>query len=189
MSSINDRTRLPRPLRDETYTAVISEALREMGADALTVVRSVEDQLTPATATWGLAAWEEITGITPGVSATLEERRAAVIAQLCSRGTTNAAAIERLAQSLTGYGAAVTENFKDYSFSLTFLGEENGFVAMDLTLLYSSVEIIKPAHLKFIVNHVTWDSLEAVNMTWEQLEQQFETWADLEAAVPVKKRG
>lgn len=189
MSSINDRTRLPRPLRDETYTAVISETLREMGADALTIVRSVEDQLTPATATWGLAAWEEITGITPGVSATLEERRAAVIAQLCSRGTTNAAAIERLAQSLTGYGAAVTENFKDYSFSLTFLGEENGFVAMDLTLLYSSVEIIKPAHLKFIVNHVTWDSLEAVNMTWEQLEQQFETWADLEAAVPVKKRG
>ena len=88
-----------------------------MGADALTIVRSVEDQLTPATATWGLAAWEEITGITPGVSATLEERRAAVIAQLCSRGTTNAAAIERLAQSLTGYGAAVTENFKDYSFS------------------------------------------------------------------------
>lgn len=188
MSNVNDRTRLPTPLRDEPYTAAVAETLRDIGADAAAVVRTVYDQLTPATATWGLPAWERITGIVPGAAATMEERRAAVIAQLCSRGTSNAAAIERLAQSLTGYGAAVTENFKDYSFSLTFLGEDNGFVALDLTLLYSSVEIIKPAHLQFMVKHVTWESLEAANMTWERLEQQFHTWEDLEAAVPVQKR-
>ena len=188
MSNVNDRTRLPRPLRDEPYTAAIAEATRAMGTDAVAVVQTVYDQLTPATATWGLPAWEEITGITPAASATVEERRAAVIAQLCSRGTTNAAAIERLAVSLTGYGAAVTENFKDYSFSLAFLGKENGFVVMDLSLLYTSVEVIKPAHLRFIVNHVTWEALEAVNMTWAQLEQQFPSWEVLETTIPVRKR-
>lgn len=189
MNNLNDRTRLPSPLRDEPYTAAIAGALGELGADALSIVRSVYEQLSPKTATWGLSAWEEITGILPAAGSTLEERRAAVVAQLRSRGTTNAEAIERLAASLTGYGAEVVENFGDYSFALTFLGEENGFVAMDLTLLYASVETIKPAHLRFNVHYVTWEDLEAVSMTWGELEEQFATWADLEAAVPVKKRG
>ena len=189
MGNLNDRTRLPSPLRDEPYTAAIAGALGELGADALSIVRSVYEQLSPKTATWGLPAWEEITGILPAAGSTLEERRAAVVAQLCSRGTTNADAIERLAASLTGYGATVVEDYSDYSFELTFLGEEDGFVAIDLTLLYTSVETIKPAHLQFKVHHVTWADIEAGNMTWEMLEDQFETWADLEAAVPVKKRG
>ena len=188
MSNLNDRTKLPQPLRDEPYTEAIAEGLRGLGEDALAAVRSVYDQLSPQTATWGLARWEEITGIVPTAGQTLEERRAAVVAQLCSRGTTNAEAIERLAQSLTGYGATVVEDYDDYSFELTFLGEEEGFVAIDLTLLYASVETIKPAHLQFKVHHVTWADIEAGSMTWEMLEDQFETWADLEAAVPVKAR-
>ena len=178
MSNLNDRTKLPSPLRDEPYTEAIAEGLRGLGEDALAAVRSVYDQLSPQTATWGLARWEEITGIVP----------TAVVAQLCSRGTTNAEAIERLAQSLTGYGATVVEDYDDYSFELTFLGDEDGFVAIDLTLLYASVETIKPAHLQFKVHHVTWADIEAGSMTWEMLEDQFETWADLEAAVPVKAR-
>ena len=117
MNNLNDRTRLPSPLRDEPYTAAIAGALGELGADALSIVRSVYEQLSPKTATWGLSAWEEITGILPAAGSTLEERRAAVVAQLCSRGTTNAEAIERLAASLTGYGAEVVENFGDYSFA------------------------------------------------------------------------
>lgn len=90
MNNLNDRTRLPSPLRDEPYTAAIAGALGELGADALSIVRSVYEQLSPKTATWGLSAWEEITGILPAAGSTLEERRAAVVAQLCSRGTTNA---------------------------------------------------------------------------------------------------
>lgn len=186
MDQRNDREVLPLPLGEEPVTAAVSGALQALGADALEVVRSVAEQLTPATATWGIGAWEELTGVTPGRGTPLEERRAAVLAQLCSRGTTNAGAIERLAASLTGYGAAVEENFRDYSFSLTFLDDEPGFVALDLTLLYRAVEVIKPAHLRFIVNHVYWEDLSA--LTWAQLEAQFPTWADLEAAVPVKRR-
>lgn len=185
MDNQNDRESLPLPLGSDPITAAISGSLRALGADALDVVQSVAEQLSPATATWGIGAWEEITGVA-AKDAPLADRRAAVLAQLCSRGTTNAGAIERLAASLTGYGAAVEENFGNYSFSLTLLGDAPGFVALDLTLLYRAVEVIKPAHLRFIVNHVYWEDLAV--LTWAQLEAQFQTWADLEAAVPVKLR-
>ncbi len=186
MNERNDREALPLPLGLEPITAAVSDSLRALGEDALGVVQSVTEQLSPATATWGIGAWEALTGITPPKGASIEDRRAAILAQLCSRGTTNAAAIERLAVSLTGYGAAVEENFGNYSFSLTFLGDAPGFAALDLTLLYRAVEVIKPAHLRFIVNHVRWEDLAA--LTWAQLEARFPTWADLEAAVPVKGR-
>ena len=45
MSNLNDRTKLPSPLRDEPYTEAIAEGLRGLGEDALAAVRSVYDQL------------------------------------------------------------------------------------------------------------------------------------------------
>ena len=142
----------------------------------------VRSKLCAPTATWGLAEWERLVGITPAANQTLEQRRSAVVAKLCSTGTTNAEMIRALAEALTGYGAKVTENFGDYSFSLRFYGEEDGFIAIDADLLMSTVEEVKPAHLRFIVEKIKWGDLETAGMTWAAMEERFPTWADFDRA-------
>ena len=51
---------------------------------------------------------------------------------------------------------------------------------MDARLLRDSVELVKPSHLQFIINPITWGDLEVAGLTWAQMEEQFPTWADFE---------
>lgn len=104
------------------------------------------------------------------------------MAQLCAGGTANAALIESMARALTGYGAKVTENFAEYTFSLRFYGEQAGFIRINAQQLRDAVELIKPAHLEFIISPITWGDLEAAGLTWAEMEAQFPTWGDIEAA-------
>lgn len=176
------RERLPLRLREGPYTAAVSGAMAGLSQQLLEAAYGVADQFAVSTATWGLPAWEELVGITPGAGADLEERRMAVVSKLCSSGTANAEMIRRLAQSLTGYQAEVTENFGDYSFSLRFYGEEAGFIHVDLDLLDATVEEIKPAHLRLVVEKITWGDLEHAGLSWAQLEERFPSWEALENA-------
>ena len=45
-----------------------------------------------------------------------------------------------------------------------------------------TVEEIKPAHLRFVIEAITWADIEAAEMTWAMLEEQFDSWAALESA-------
>ena len=181
-ADLNQLERLPGRLRKSPYTVGVSEPMTEMGMAYWQATLNVADQFFVPTATWGLKEWERLVGITPAVGQTLADRRSTVIAKLCSTGTTNAAMIRALAEALTGYGAKVTENFGEYSFSLRFFGETAGFITIDAELLMRTVEEIKPAHLRFVIEPITWADLEAAALTWEQLEAQFDSWAALESA-------
>ena len=181
-SELNPLERLPNRLRTSPYTVAVSEPLTEAAMAYFEATLNVADQFFVPTATWGLTEWERLVGITPAAGASLADRRREVIAKLCSTGTTNAEMIRSLAEALTGYGAKVTENFGDYSFSLRFFGETAGFINIDADLLMRTVEEIKPAHLRFVIEPITWADLEAAALTWEQLEAQFESWAALESA-------
>lgn len=181
-ADLNQLERLPNRLRKSPYTVGVSEPMTEVAMGYWQATLNVADQFFVPTATWGLTEWERLVGISPAAGQTLADRRSAVIAKLCSTGTTNAAMIRALAEALTGYGAKVTENFGEYSFSLRFFGETAGFINIDADLLMRTVEEIKPAHLKFIIEPITWADLEAAALTWEQLEAQFESWAALESA-------
>ena len=77
---------------------------------------------------------------------------------------------------------AVTENFAEYTFSLRFFGDQAGFIRIDAKLLRESVELVKPAHLEFIINPITWGDLESAGLTWAEMEAQFKTWGDIEMA-------
>ena len=78
-------------------------------------------------------------------------------------------------------------NGGDYSFTLEFLGGEDGFFEMDLSQLRDAVELIKPAHLRFLIAGMTWQRLEAMAMTWQALEELEMTWRRMEAAAPIVK--
>ena len=188
-ADLNLLERLPNRLRKSPYTVGVSEPMTELGMAYWQATLHVADQFFVPTATWGLTEWERLVGITPAAGQSLADRRREVIAKLCSTGTTNAEMIRALAEALTGYGAKVTENFGEYSFSLRFYGETAGFINIDADLLMRTVEEIKPAHLRFVIEPITWADLEAAALTWEQLEAQFESWAALESAVYCHKEG
>ena len=181
-SDLHPLERLPNRLRKSPYTVGVSESMTEVAMEYWEATLNVADQFFVPTATWGLAEWERLVGLTAAAGATLESRRSAVIAKLCSTGTTNAEMIRALAEALTGYGARVTENFGEYSFSLRFYGEEDGFINIDADLLMRTVEEVKPAHLRFVIEAITWADIEAAEMTWAMLEEQFDSWAALESA-------
>lgn len=71
------------------------------------------------------------------------------------------------------------------SFTLEFLGETDDLVELDLSSLTDSVNLISPAHLRFIIAGLTWERFEAVNMTWQKLEDMNMTWERLEESVPI----
>lgn len=175
--------RLPARLLADPWTAGISEAMAAVGEALFEAACGLVLEFSAATATeTGIAEWERLTGLTPARGATLEQRRSAVIAQLCAGGTTNAALVESMARAITGYDAKVTENFADYTFSLRFYGQTAGFIAVDDAALAAAVELVKPAHLRFVIQPVTWEDIEDAALTWAQLEETFDSWAELETS-------
>lgn len=175
--------RLPERLRMDPFTAGLSEVMAEMAQELFLAVCALPQEFSAAAAgAAGLREWERLTGLQPAAEASLEERRAAVMAQLSAGGTANAALIESMARSMTGYTAKVTENFPAYAFSLRFYGETAGFMRLDVEQLRQAVELVKPAHLEFVIEPVTWADIHAAGLTWAQLEEQFPSWAALESA-------
>ena len=180
---------LPQRLRDSPETEAVSEAMAEQTQELLEAFLALHLEFYAHTAgEAGLRAWEALTGLQPAAGATLEERRAAVVAQLCAGGTTNAALIASMARAMTGYEAEVTENFGAYTFSLRFYGDEDKFIQIDTQRLRQAVELIKPAHLEFIIEPITWADIEAAGLTWAGLEAQFPSWAALEGSFFCHKR-
>lgn len=173
--------RLPRRLRDSPYTAGVSDPAAELSQELLEAARGLYLEFYVPTATGaGLEAWERLTGRTPAPGATLEERRQAVLSQLRAGGTATPERIRALAKALTGYDVEITEQFSAYTFFLRFYGDQPGLIQVDAKLLRDAVELVKPAHLKFVISPVTWGDLEEMGLTWAGMEARFPTWAAFE---------
>jgi hypothetical protein len=182
MLELDLREQLPDHLLADPVTVAVSDAMTELGLEARDAVYSLAEQFSVVTATWALPEWERLVGITPGEGDSVEQRRTAIIAKLCSTGTTNAEMVRALAESITGYRAKVVEDASKYEFTLRFLGESDGFIQVDAALIRSTVELIKPAHLRFVIAQITWGDLESVWLTWEAMEAQFPTWGAISEA-------
>lgn len=164
MNNLNDRERLPDFLLADPITFAVSDALYQMGLEAFELVQSAMKQFSPATATWGLGAWERITGQTGNTTKPLETRRAMVITQLVSRGTANAKAIERVVTALTGYAARVNELPTEYAFLIEFIEATTGITANDKYQVLAAIDTIKPAHLKVIYYLMVMDIHESMTV-------------------------
>lgn len=181
-----DREKVPVRYRTDPRTAALLDALGEQGADLAALVDELILQLFPTTATWGLALWEQQLGLTVSEGQSLDERRAAINAKRAASGNTTQAAISALVKSVTGYACKVTVN-GDYSFSIRFYGDREGFIHPDLDALRAALEIAKPAHLAAVIQPVTWKDIEDAKLTWAQLEAEFSSWKELESAVYCRK--
>ena len=168
--------RVPAYHYDCDQSRVILEELTDASLAAREAIYDFVAQFWVASATWGLGLWEELVGIKTDRSLDLAARRRAVVTKLCGSGTCNADMVAQIARQLTGCAAEVVEHPAEYTFSLRFVGEKAGVIAVDKQEIIDTVEAIKPAHLKFIIEAIKWSNLEDQRMTWNQVEALFPTW-------------
>ena len=181
---MENREKVPVRYRKNAQTAALLDTLGLAAQQMAELVEDVKKQFFIETATWSLPLWEYQVGITPPANATETSRRNAIKAHLLAGGNTNADTVRDMATAMTGYAARVIMN-DDYSFTLEFLGETDDLVELELSSLTDSVNLISPAHLRFIIAGLTWERFEAVNMTWQKLEDMNMTWERLEKSVPI----
>lgn len=119
-------------------------------------------QNLPSTATWSMALWAQIYGVTGEDNDAI---LAAILDKMTSRLTCTPALIKQYALSLTGEEVSIEEDFANYSFTITFigcLGEPDGIDAFK-----SRLATIVPAHLTYEIaySYNSWDDAAAI--TWE----------------------
>lgn len=181
--------RVPEYHEESPESRTIIAALSDGALAARDAAEDAGAQMRVSTATWGLALWEELTGIETDETRSDEERRTAITARLCGSGTCNAEMIARIARMVTGYEGVVIEQTDQYRFSLSFVGDRLEFAEFDLDAIRAAVEEVKPAHLEFVISRITWGDLDSAGLTWAELEEVMECWGDFDTKTIVKKRG
>lgn len=133
--------------------------------------------LTPATATWGLAFWEQELGLKTDTSKTYEERREIILSRLRGMGTVGKDVIKRAAEAFSGGDVDVIEYPAEYRFVVKFVGIRG--IPKNMASFIEMIEDLKPAHLAYSFEYTFtwWDLLkeltwaQAGTMTWSQLKE------------------
>lgn len=186
--SIDKRARLPDYQYTQPESKAILDTLESADQKDAALVEDFLAQLFISTTTWALPLWEKKYGIPADDSQSIQARRDAVKSRMIASGSTSKDTVESIATALTGYETKVTENFSDYSFSLEFLSEKPGFADIDVTKLREVIERIKPAHLRFIINGITWSDMETQGLSWAYFADNPTTWGEFEAKFPLHKK-
>lgn len=178
------REQVPVRYRQNAQTAALLDTLGLTADELAVLVEDVKAQFFVDTATWALPLWEAQVGISAKPGTSDDARRAAIRTHLVASGSTNEEMVSGIATAMTGYAAEVQTN-NDYSFTLRFRGATTELVQLDRSSLADAIELIKPAHLRFIISGLTWYALESVGMTWQQIEDAEYTWDQFEGLTPV----
>lgn len=159
--------------------AALQAALQAAIHTLWTAREELEAQLDPATATWGLSAWEGALRI-PSGTASPAVRRAAVLQRLQSRLPATADRIAAMASEVFGGLVSVEENPAEYS-AVVRSNEAYG-VPEGLDALTAQLKPLFPAHISWTygIRHNTWAETMAAYPTWGDIEGI--TWANLKAA-------
>ena len=118
----------------EVAVAELWEAAQETAAQCFAVL-----------ATWSLDMWEAYLALPSGSGVSDSVRRERIVSKLRGAGVSTRELVERVAESYYNGNVDVTEQFGDYTFTVTFTstrGQPPG-----LSQLQAAIEDVKPAHL------------------------------------------
>jgi len=145
----------PSGQRMITYIAPIYGESRVMQAlfqvsglevdDLRSWAEDLSDQITPATATWGLKYWEQLLGIAVDEEKPIEQRREYIASRIRSQGTPTRKLIEDAAAAFTGGTISVTNSATPYTVKIQFIDDIGTPPNMDDFRAF--VDNVMPAHL------------------------------------------
>lgn len=110
-----------------------------------TCISDVLDQFFIDTATWGLAKWERICGISVDESKPIDQRRSVIKSKLRGIGTVTVALIKNVAESWYNGEVEVTEQPSLYTVKIKFVSKLG--VPPNLADIQNALREIIPAHL------------------------------------------
>lgn len=126
-------------------------------------------QLSPTTATWGLAYYEKEYGVRAKYKESIEERRSALLAKMRGVGTTTKEMVENVANSFYQGEVEVVEETDEYLVIINFVSEIG--IPPNIESLKAVLKEIIPAHLniEYVILYNTHDFLS--QFTNDQLSQ------------------
>ena len=137
-------------------------------AEALKTAKSnFFEQLFVKSASWGLANWEKMLGVTIDASASVEFRRERILAKLRGIGTTTKQMIIDTASAFSNGEVEVIEDPANNSFIIRFVGTLG--IPGNMADLILTIEEIKPAHLSYTFEYIYRTHAELEAYTHEQL--------------------
>lgn len=116
-------------------------------------IYELEKELNINSTTSFIKRYETIFDLKNDDTDTLQERRAKIIAKLNGRGVTRVDTIKEISELITACKCDVIENINDYSFTINikfFPSNESE----KLEYLISQIDIIKPAHLRCLIDYI-----------------------------------
>jgi len=164
-------------LNSEIMKAIQGAYAIEFGYIYFFIEDFLKQFLTPATATWGLAFWEQELGLKTDISKSYEERREIIMSRLRGIGTIGRDVIKRAAEVFSGGDVEIIEYPAEYRFVVKFIGVRG--IPKNMASFIEMIEDLKPAHLAYSFEYTFtwWDLLkeltwaQAGTMTWNKLKE------------------
>jgi hypothetical protein len=110
-------------------------------------------EMFPQTATWTIPYWEQVYGIEPDDTLSLDYRRQRILSRNLYQPPINPAHIEAVISALTGSPVHITEEVEPYTFRIEI--DVAGGQAVDYLAAHRALREIKPSHLAFSLKGVT----------------------------------
>ena len=139
-------------LFDKLWTYANSEeaAAIQQGYEAAVVelweaAQETAAQCFAVQATWSLEMWEAYLSLPSGSGVSDAVRRERIISKLRGAGVSTRELVERVAESYYNGNVDVTEQYGDYTFTVTFTSTRG--LPPGLAQLQAAIEDVKPAHL------------------------------------------
>ena len=132
--------------------------------------------------------WEQILGITPIPTSTLQDRRETIIARIRGQGKLNTNMINSIVKTFTG-GTAKSKVSNGILYVEIELPSDNK------TYVFENVEQELrhkiPAHLALKVgrNYYTWLEVNAIHDTWQSVKDNFNNWEEVLLYSPFEEEG
>lgn len=131
------------PIYGKAYTFLwILQSIGMVLDDLMTYPEEIKQQVTPQTATWALAYWENEYGVTTDPNMTIEERQQILLNTIRANTRNNPRALSDLILNETGFKTEIIENVSKNKFKVRVYG-----YLSDDTELINIIESRKPAHL------------------------------------------
>ena len=135
------------------------------------------------TATWGLAYWEQMSGIPVNESKSVDERRSLIKAKRRGAGVVTAALIQNVINSYSGGDVQITEDMANYTIKIKFVS--NLGTPTNMPDIQSVLRDIVPAHLaiSYEYKYPLWSDWNASGKTWTDITTANKTWTQYEAGI------
>ena len=150
-------------------------AINQLNAD----IDDVLAQFFVDTATWGLANWERICGISTDETKPIDQRRSVVKSKLRGIGTVTVGLIESVAESYANGDVEVIEDNANYTIAIKFVGKLG--VPPNLDDIKKALRDIIPAHLvvNYVFTYVTYDQLKTQFASYSAMASSGKTYDDI----------